>query len=225
MIFTEQMNRSEQRERSESCECATDLFSCKGSTALGMKATWLNRWRGEFVGRVPLHSGPLPQGEISPNLVRASRPVTRNAFGRFSLSSRRRREERVGERRASIVRCPSLRLSPRSCLSERERTSALEPLVTGQGVCARRRLVSLEHVRIEARFHVLLTKRRMSTTYHLTFVAPEVAILFARERAGAMGTDCFQFRSTLVRSARLPFRSLFPSLPPVQPAHSRTTTS
>ena len=75
----------------------------------------------------------LNGGENSPDIVRALRPVTRKAFGTFSLSSRRRREERVGERRKSLFGCPSLRLSPRSCLAGRERRSAFEPAVTGQG--------------------------------------------------------------------------------------------
>jgi hypothetical protein len=48
-------------------------------------------------------------------------PATGAGFGLCSLTSRRRREERVGERRNSFLGCPSLRLSPRSCLAGRER--------------------------------------------------------------------------------------------------------
>jgi hypothetical protein len=72
-------------------------------------------------------------GENTPNIVRALRPVTGKALGHFSLASRLRREERVGERRNSFLGCPSLRLSPRSCLAGRERKCPFEPPVTGQG--------------------------------------------------------------------------------------------
>jgi len=50
--------------------------------------------------------------------------MTRKAFGLFSLSSRRRREERAGERRNFLLGCPAFRLSPRSCLAGGERKGA-----------------------------------------------------------------------------------------------------
>jgi hypothetical protein len=52
------------------------------------------------------------------------RSLNHGASCRFSLSSRRKREERVGERRNFLFGDPSLRLSPRSCLTGRERKKA-----------------------------------------------------------------------------------------------------
>src|SRR5882672_8875863 len=54
--------------------------------------------------------------------------------GLFSLSSRRRREERAGERRSYSSGWPlSPTLSPFVPHGEREKKGAVEPLVTGQG--------------------------------------------------------------------------------------------
>jgi hypothetical protein len=55
----------------------------------------------------------------------------RESSGLFSLSSRRRREERVGERRAYSTGWPlSPTLSPFDPHGEREKKGAVEPLVT-----------------------------------------------------------------------------------------------
>src|SRR5258706_13741446 len=84
--------------------------------------------------RVPPHPGPLPSGREFPGQVRALRPVTSGASGLFSLSSRRRREERAGERRSYSSGWPlSPTLSPFVPHGEREKKGAVEPLVTGQG--------------------------------------------------------------------------------------------
>src|SRR5882762_5720048 len=56
------------------------------------------------------------------------------ASGLFSLSSRRRREERAGERRSYSSGWPlSPTLSPFVPHGEREKKGAVEPPVTGQG--------------------------------------------------------------------------------------------
>ena len=89
-------------------------------------------------------------GENPPDFVRALRPVTSKAFGLSSPSLPDAGGRRgLGRGGISFWDGPSLRLSPRSFLTERERKHPSQPPVTGQGA---RRAGEEEHHQRNDRF-------------------------------------------------------------------------
>jgi hypothetical protein len=103
-----------------------ELFVRQGTESRGGTNEHRVRPNGERIESV----NDLPsRGANAPDTLSHFAP--RNAaVGLSSLSSRRRREERLGVRRR-LPDCPSLRLSPRSCLTGRERMARIPKPVRG----------------------------------------------------------------------------------------------